>query len=392
MRILPFVGLLLLAACTPSTTSPSVIRPLAVPPITVGSAATSAPRTDASKLARSSNALGFDLFGKLDTPGDAAISPPSVSIALAMAVGIARGLTATQLTSVMHLDGVDPKAWRAVAAALESRGAELRFVNSFFADMRSTSELSGIVSFRVPLDAVDFEPDGGVATTETRLTFINKTYLLADWEVAFTKEDTCDQEFVLEPGKTKETPTMHRTAALRSGAVDGAHIVELPYKGGSLSMTLIVPDAIDGLRALERSLSNDTLDRIDGALMTQRTTVSLPKFTIDSPPSHSLAEALSALGAPSAFDRDLADFSGMARPAVTGERVKLSDVIHKAIVKVDEKGIEAADPSVTASTGTPTKVGKPPFEVTADRPFLFLVRDVSTGLVVFLGRVSDPRF
>ena len=368
MRILPLLVLAALAACNSSNpkaspdpqvvasgqTSAATIDAAAAPaePTTAALASASAsaqPRAavampaSAAKLARGSNALGFDLWKKMPTSGDAAMSPTSISVALAMAVAGAKGTTATQLASTMHLDGADPTAWGDIAAALENRGAELAIANRFYAEKTLSFDPAYVrttaTSFRAPLDAVDFKNDStrvrtqingwvsgqtknridnllpeGSLTRDTRLTLVNAIYLLADWDVAFEKSATYDQAFSLAPGKTRSTPMMHRTGGLRSAAVDGARVVDLPYKGSSLSMTLIVPDKVDGLGAIEKTLSNDVLAKVDKALSTQRTEVTLPKFTIDPSTSLSLADALRALGATAAFDRQTAGLLGDREP------------------------------------------------------------------------------
>lgn len=434
MRLPSLLALSLLAACNSSRPDPSpdpqviasvhtsaasiavVMSASAPPPQTRVAMPTSAP-----KLARSSNALGFDLWRKMPATGDAAMPPTSISVALAMALGGAKGATAAQLAAAMHLDGADPTAWGDISAALENRGGELRIANRLFAEKSYPFEEAFVrkttASFRAPLDPVDFRTGSAAARThinswvadqtkhrivellgegsvtpDTRLTLVNAIYLLADWDVPFEKDATFGEAFHLASGETKQTPTMHRTESMRSGAANGARIVDLPYKGSSLSMTVIVPDRVDGLAAIEASLSNASLGQLDKALTTQRTAVSLPKFTIDPAASLSLSSALRALGVSDAFDVRTADFTGIARPAANGEKLVLSDVVHKAFVKIDEKGTEAAAATaVIAIAATGIAIEAPPFEVKADRPFLFLIRDKTTGLVLFLGRVTDPK-
>ena len=93
-----------------------------------------------------------------------------------------------------------------------------------------------------------------------------------------------------------------------------------------------------------------------------------------------------------AFDAGRADFSGIAHPANPDERLVMDDVIHKAFVKVDEKGTEAAAATaITMRAASAVMQPEKPFQVVADRPFLFLIRERSSGLVLFLGRVTDPK-
>jgi len=108
----------------------------------------------------------------------------------------------------------------------------------------------------------------------------------------------------------------------------------------------------------------------------------MPKFEFDS--EFRLNDTLAEMGMPIAFSPGDADFSGM-----TGNReLFISDVIHKAFVSVDEAGTEAA--AATAVIMMRAAVSKPPVEVTIDRPFIFLIRDIETGAILFVGRVMNP--
>jgi serpin B len=126
-------------------------------------------------------------------------------------------------------------------------------------------------------------------------------------------------------------------------------------------------------------------------IATTRVIVSLPKFEIDPATSLSLADTLKALGMSLAFDRGKADFAGIANPPSPADRLWISKVFHKAFVRVDEKGTEAAAATavVAAPAGAAPPTTQPP-EFKADHPFLFLLRDTPTGLILFMGRVSDP--
>jgi serpin B len=127
------------------------------------------------------------------------------------------------------------------------------------------------------------------------------------------------------------------------------------------------------------------------ALAPAEVRVALPKFTIDPKEPIALRETLQALGVRTAFDTSKADFTGIASPPDPADRLAMSAVFHKAFVKVDEKGTEAA-----AATGalmqTTGAIARPvpPREFTADHPFLFLVRDRGTGALLFMGRVEGP--
>jgi serpin B len=154
--------------------------------------------------------------------------------------------------------------------------------------------------------------------------------------------------------------------------------VEIPYIGDSLAMTVIVPD---DLAAFEQALTADQLASITGGLAEAQVALTFPKFSIET--KAELAEILAALGMPSAFD-ERADFSGIT----TAEQLVISNVIHQANIDVDEKGTEAA--AATAVVMRATAAPAEPVTLSVDRPFLFALRDVPTGAILFLGRVADP--
>ena len=161
----------------------------------------------------------------------------------------------------------------------------------------------------------------------------------------------------------------------------GLKVLELPYKGDDLSMLVLLPDAPDGLPALEGRLTADVVGGWTRGLARQDVLVYLPRFSVES--RFALAPTLGAMGMPLAFS-DKADFSGM-----DGQRdLFVSAVVHKARVDVDEEGTVAA-----ASTGVVVGLSaarKEPPVFRADHPFVFLIRHNPTGAILFLGRVIDP--
>jgi serpin B len=163
----------------------------------------------------------------------------------------------------------------------------------------------------------------------------------------------------------------------------------MPYKGGRLSMLLLLPDATDGLPLVERSLDASTVDALARAARSERVSVSLPTFTIDPAAALALIEPLRQLGMTLALDRERADFTGIANPPRPEERLSIGNVFHKAFVRVDEKGTEAAAATAVSMAEAAAAMARP-LEFRADHPFLFFLRDNETGLVLFMGRVTNP--
>jgi serpin B len=217
-----------------------------------------------------------------------------------------------------------------------------------------------------------------VLTPATRLTLVNAIYLKAPWQTPFSEGATEEGTFTRADGSTVEVPFMATTSSYPYASGDGWQAVEVPYLGGSLAMTLILPDDLAGF---ERTLTPDGLTAITSSLTDTQVALALPRFGIET--KAELASILAALGMPTAFT-DAADFSGIT----TAERLAISDVIHQANIDVDEKGTEAA--AATAVVMRQTAMPSEPLTVRVDRPFLFALRDVPTGATLFLGRVGDP--
>jgi serpin B len=380
-------------------------------------------REETAKLATRSNAFAFDLYSRVrSAPGNLALSPASITSALAMTWGGARGQTEVEMRTVLHLDGTPDAvmtAWGSLSRSLQdpSRPLKLRIANRLFGDKTVAFNADYIertrAAFDAPLEPVDFKtaadptrlhinawvekqterrirdllPVGAVQAL-TRLILVNAIYFLADWAEPFDTSSTMPMPFATGSGPPKQTPTMHHGGTYRIAKADGVTVLEMPYQGGDTAMLVILPDRQDGLEDAERALSAEKLEAWTNALTSKLVLVALPRFEVNPEGSLALGETLQALGMPTAFDREKADFTGMANPADPRERIAIDQVFHKAFVKVDEKGTEAAAATAVAMMGG----GAPPkmLEFRADHPFLFAIVDRRTGLVLFLGRVTDP--
>ena len=173
---------------------------------------------------------------------------------------------------------------------------------------------------------------------------------------------------------------MRQTESFGYTEGDGYQVVELPYDGRELSMLVLLPQT-GQFELFEESLNAQRVDDIVKNLNTREVVLTMPKFEFES--SFSLKKTLTAMGMPVAFSAG-ADFSGM-----TGNPdLFIGEVLHKAFVSVDEAGTEAA--AATAVIMELTAMPGEPVEVTIDRPFVFLIRDIKTGTILFVGRVIDP--
>jgi len=227
----------------------------------------------------------------------------------------------------------------------------------------------------------DLIPQGSIDTM-TRLVLTNAIYFNAAWNKPFDDVMTGDGLFYLPAGDAVTVPMMRQTESFGYGEGEAYQALEMPYDGRELSMLVLLPRA-GAFEAFEKSLDAGMVNTILQVLARRRVALAMPRFKFES--GFMLKETLAALGMAHAFSDD-ADFSGM-----DGSRtVQISDVIHKAFVAVDEAGTEAAAATAVVMRAKSMPIMEEPLEVTIDRPFMFLIRDIATASILFMGRVVDP--
>lgn len=390
--------------------------------------ASDASAAELAAVSAAEQAFAADLYAALTSSAESnvVVSPLSIHLALAMALGGARGETATQMESALRVAGIDPATLHAALngldAALTARNrteppiegreqkVEVSVVNSLwgqqgfdflasYLDLLATNYGAGmrLVDFetaaedaRVSINdwvagetndrITDLIPEGALDAL-TRLVLVNAVYLDATWASPFDHDATFDAPFTLADGSPVMVPTMHRSASSWYGSGDGWRAIDLPYTGEELSLLVVVPDTgrFDDVEAM---LGDGLIDAVRASLGTAQVNLALPTFEIRT--RAGLSEVLRSLGMVDAFDATTADFSGIA----TGERLHVTDVIHEAFIAVDEDGTEAAAATavVVGVTSAPLEV----VELTVDRPFLFFLQDRATGAILFMGRVINP--
>jgi serpin B len=227
-------------------------------------------------------------------------------------------------------------------------------------------------------------PQGSV-TRDTRLVLTNAIYFKGDWQDPFKKEQTKDLPFTTADGKKVDAPLMHRVGGYQYAETDAFQVLDMPYTGRRISMTVILPRKADGLAGIEKDLNAEKLAATLKTLRHEKQVhVHLPRFKVEK--SFTLNKPLIALGMKSAFAG--ADFSGMH---TGGEQLDISAVIHKAFVDVNEEGTEAAAATGVVVGVTSAAPPPKPRYFKADHPFLFLIRDHKTGSVLFMGRLETPK-
>lgn len=416
MLILVLLGL---TACAPNRPAQAQVAQSDKPRVLSPAVAPS----NLEELVAGNSAFAFDLYQAIrKQPGNLFYSPYSISVALAMTYAGARGETERQMAQVLHFALEQARlhpAFNALDQALASRGAgakskdgqpfRLRVANSLwgqagytflpaFLDTLAENYGAGLrlVDFKgAPEDARkaindwvsdrtegrirDLIPQGAIDTL-TRLVLANAIYFNAAWMHTFEKSATQDGPFYLLDGSQVTVPMMRQNERFPYFAGKGVQAVELPYDGGEVSMVLLVPDR-GAFSAFEEALSAQVVTDILARMEQISVNLAMPRFKYDA--TLSLADTLRAMGMPEAFSAN-ADFSGM-----DGTRnLAITDVFHKAFVAVDEAGTEAA--AATAVIIGLTAMPASPVDLTVDRPFIFLIRDIQTGAILFVGRVLNP--
>ncbi|XXY44938.1 serpin family protein [Sorangium sp. So ce269] len=388
------------------------------------------PEEDKESLARSNASFALDLGRALHSAtANVAYSPYSVSTALAMTYAGARGTTEEAMAKAMRFElpqarlhaafnHVDLELQKQAEGYSDRKGAGFRLhaANALWvqaqlpvepsflqvlgenygasvrlADFRDQAEAEGLINAWVKTQTDGMIPkllENVVKEDETKAVLVNAISFDAAWHTAFNKSSTMLEAFKRGDGTSVSVPMMHGRQDTRHGAGDGWEAVELRYADVSIAMRLVLP-AEGTADAFEESLDGAALAAIFDAMTYRPVDITMPKFSFSS--DASLKQALGNLGMEVAFT-DEADFSGILRPE--NGSLLLQDVIHKAVIDVDEEGTKAAAATaVVVGTVSGSGGGSEPIEVATivlDRPFFFFINDETTGAILFAGRVNDP--
>jgi serpin B len=407
---IPFV---LLSACAPSANIAKSNLPRNTSP-SVGS-------SDIHTLTDDNNAFALDLYQSLRAQdGNLIYSPYSISLALALTYAGARGETESQMAQTMHfspqnklhsaLNALDLElAKRGEAKSKDETPLQLDIVNAVWAEQTFPflkdyldviaqnygagiqladfihqheavrKEINGWVSNQTNDKIQNLIPDG-VLDPNTKMVLVNAIYFKADWLDQFDPNSTHDSSFHLLDGLDVQVKMMSQSLLGIPYAQGAAYqAIELPYQGEAAAMNIIVPDE-GNFRKFEATLDAQKLNRILSDMQPiGKLELGLPQFSFST--DFDLKERLTAMGMSDAFDLDRADFSGMTG----GRDLYIDTVLHKAFVVVDEKGTEAA-----AATAVGMTESGPDVTLTINRPFIFIIRDLPSGQILFIGRVLNP--
>ncbi|XP_001376191.2 leukocyte elastase inhibitor [Monodelphis domestica] len=369
--------------------------------------------------------FAIDLFKKMSeihATENIFISPLSISTALAMVLVGARGNTAAQLSKTFHFDEVDEvhSRFQNLNTSINKHGAcyILKLANRLFGEktynflpefLDSTRKFYG-----AELATADFQhasedarqeinkwvkeqtegkiPEllaSGMVDNLTKLVLVNAIYFKGNWEYKFDETFTTDAPFRLNKREKKTVKMMYLKKKLPFGYIEDlkCRVLELPYKGKELSMTILLPDDIEddstGLEKIEKHLSMEKFTEWTNPknMSTIDVHVRLPRFKMEN--SYNLDSDLAQMGLDDLFNRSKADLSGMSGT----KDLFISKIVHKAVVEVNEEGTEAA--AATAGIATFAML-MPEEEFTVDHPFIFIINNKSNGNIIFMGKCSVP--
>jgi serine protease inhibitor len=369
-----------------------------------------------TSLATGCASFGIAMLQKLLEQGGAAknvfVSPASVFMALSMAWNGAAGPTRTEMAQVLGLQGSPQevrKAERELRDSLESKDPKvrLRIANALylsqkipfkdeylknsrdiflgdiasrdFARPETVQEINQWVSRqteeRIPkiLDQLD---------ADSLLVILNAVYFKGDWSIPFMPRITLKAPFTLTGGTRKTVQMMSNTDHWEYAEEKEGQAIRLPYGSGRYAFYVFLPSSLNGLPAFVKNFSSERLEMWRKSLRMNEVWLQMPRFELQD--DHDLERVLPDMGMPKAYTNQ-ADFSG-----ISSYPLKISRVKHKTFLKVDEQGTEAAAATavtlVAGAAFSPKKI----IEMRVDHPFLCLIRDDETGLVLFIGVIENP--
>jgi serpin B len=364
-------------------------------------------------IVQGNTAFAVQLYRELgDKEGNLFFSPYSVSAVLGMTYAGARGNTAREMKDVLHFQLDQTKLHPAfkslnkdlVATALKS-GQKLNIANALvFTGGDVSGEFKTILKdsydaeiFRGGLDTINGwvkqKTEGKIEKILETLdpnsvcVLLNAIYFKGIWESQFEKSNTRDAPFSVSASKQVKVSFMSQKSDFKILTEKDFQAVSIPYKGKNLSMVILLPKAVDGLATLEKQLTTQSLKEWLAELdqqPVQKIELYLPKFKLET--TYDLVDSCENMGMKDAFALEKADFSGMGWPKGS---LRISQIMHKAFVEVNEEGTEAAAATAVGMAKMSVRVRDYPV-FRADHPFLFIIRDNQSDTILFMGRIVNP--
>ncbi len=384
-------------------------RRSAAPPLAVVKA-----NPDVRRVASADTDFGFRLLARLapdKSHPNVFFSPFSISQALTLVWNGAGGATQTGIGNTLGLTGLspasvnaanglllpsledpDPQVKLSVANALWIRqgltfkpsfrqtcrqfyGADTMALN--FGDPGAADTINGWVKDHTQgkIDQIVSSEDLESATA----VLTDAVYFHGQWTTRFDKVETQEAPFTLANGTQKAVPLMSQGGRFSYLQTPQFQAIRLPYGQGRLAMYVFLPKSGTGLDGFLPTATAAHCDRWLAQMRPTELTLFLPRFHADN--RWLLRGPLSQMGVAKAFGA--ANFAPMGLPTS-----RISEVIHKATLDVDEEGTTATAATAVIMTKSARAVR---VEVRVDHPFLCAIRDDATGTVLFLGAIRDPQ-
>ncbi|MCR4368578.1 MAG: serpin family protein [archaeon] len=362
------------------------------------------------------NQFAFDFYGEVNAKDNVFISPWSASSALGMTYEGAREKTAEEMAQVLGLPANDARRRSSFAHLIKEINAPNEHYNlstanaiwinqefqiedsfsnvarsyydaqssevDFSRNIEAASEINSWVEEKTNNKIKDLVPPSALNSL-TRIVLTNAVYFKGTWKIQFDPNNTKKEVFHSPSGEVMaDMMIITKNDKGFNYAEDGlAQVLELPYNGDKISMLIILPKG--DISELEASLDAAKVAEYRNSLRNREFPIYIPKFKFEK--SYSLKQALSNLGMQSAFAPGVADFSGISK----GEDLYISEALQKTFVEVNEEGTEAAAVTAVVAIAESAEI-QIPLEFKADHPFIFLIQDRETGLILFLGKITDP--
>lgn len=363
--------------------------------------------TNPQNIVDSNNKFMLDFYSKTSKPDENSFfSPWSMLSAFSVLYEGARGQTADEIATVFYLskdDSTRRDSFGSMQSNLNANGSgyELRNANALWIQTGFGVKQDFINTAKQFYDSkiseVNFPKDESIidswvedktndkikdlvkgrTTSDTRVVITNAVYFKGTWKTQFAPDQTYDGKFKIDEEKTVQVPIMRMESKFAYAEADDLQILSMPYEGDRISMLVLLPK--NNIKSLDKSLTIENLDDWKSSLKEQEVLLSIPKFKLET--KYELPETMKSMGMKLAFT-DSSDLSGIAE-----RNLFVSDAVHKAFVDVNEEGTEAAA-ATAIIIDEESEPSIPSF--IADHPFIFLIQDNETGMILFMGKVVDP--
>jgi serine protease inhibitor len=371
--------------------------------------------TDQVSLIESENTFAFDIFKKVaESSGESEniiISPLSISYALSMTLNGANGTTRDAMLEALRVNGITPEtinnSYKNLSEALlnvdkrvlisiaNSVWTENNFVvkapfteilTGFYNAESKSFDISDPLAPKQMNSWIESKTNGLIKNMidqlndNTVMLLINAIYFKGKWKSQFDSKNTVQRSFEKPGGSTAEVPMMKQTSDIKIFTGEGFVLAEFPYGQGNFVMDIILPDDHSGVNSIMPLINDTSFKGWLNQLHERETDVTFPRFKYGY--KKQLKDILTMMGMGITFTDD-ADFSNISDLSLL-----INDVTHQAFIETNEEGTEAAAATIV-DVGV-TSMPPPPLVLNIDHSFLYIIREITTNSILFMGRVADP--